>query len=61
MLNIEAKREKFIRHAEHGLNSIRKQFRILGNLSDKSNYEYIEDYVRKVFSELNKTLKKTKT
>ena len=57
----ETKIEKFIRLAEQRVNSILEQFRKLGNLSNTKNYEYNEDDIKKIFVELNKALRNTKT
>ena len=59
--NIENKRDKFVRLAEQRVNVILEQFRKLGNLANTRNYEYTEDDIRKIFFELNKAMKKTKT
>ena len=56
----ETKRDKFVRLAEQRVNNILEQFRKLGNLSNTKNYEYNEEDVKKMFSEINKALKKTK-
>ena len=56
----EIKRDKFVRLAEQRVNLIFEQFRKLGNLSNSKNYEYNEEDVKKIFSELNKVSKKTK-
>jgi len=61
MTNEETKSEKFVRLAEHRVNLIIEQFRKLGNLSNTRNYEYTDDQVKRIFFELNKTLRKTKT
>ena len=56
----ETKKEKFIRLAEQRVNQILEQLRKLGNLSNKRNYEYDDSDIKKIFSELNKELKKAK-
>lgn len=58
--NNETKRDKFVRLAEQRVTSILDQFRKLGSLSNSKNYDYNEEDVKKIFSELNKSLKKTK-
>ena len=58
--NIETKKERFVRLAEQRVNLILEQFRKLGNLSNSRNYAYNEDDIKKIFSELNKTLRKTR-
>lgn len=56
----ETRRNKFVRLAEQRVNLILEQFRKLGNLSNSKNYDYNEEDIKKIFSELNKVLKKTK-
>jgi len=58
--NSETKRDKFVRLAEQRVNLILEQFRKLGNLSNSKNYDYNEEDVKNIFSELNKALKRTK-
>lgn len=59
--NIETKRERFIRLAERRVNVILEQIRKLGNLSSTKNYEYNEDDVKRIFLEINRALRKTKS
>jgi hypothetical protein len=56
----ETKRQRFVRLAEARTNKILEMMRLLGNCSSKSNYEYTEDDVRKIFAVLEKELKNTK-
>ena len=56
----ETKRERFVRIAEARTNRILDNMRLLGNCSSKSNYEYTEEDVRKIFAALEKELKQTK-
>lgn len=56
----ESKRDKFIRLAEARTNKILEMLRLLGNCSSKSNYEYTDEDVRKIFGALEKELKSTK-
>lgn len=52
----ETKREKFVRLAELRTNNAIKQIRLIGNLSNKNNYEYTEDDVRKIFKVLKEEI-----
>ena len=61
MIDKETKSDKFVRLAEQRVNLILEQFRKLGNLSNTRNYDYTDDQAKKIFSELNKALRKTKT
>lgn len=60
LLNKETKRDKFVRLVEQRVNLVLDSFRKLGNLSNTNNYEYKDEDIKKIFSELNKSLKKTK-
>ena len=51
----ESKKEKFIRLAEARTNKILNMMRLLGNCSNKNNYEYTEQDIQKIF----KTLKES--
>ncbi len=56
----ETRHERFKRVASKRTNEILEKVRILGNCSNKSSYEYTEDEVNKIFSEIDKQLKLTK-
>lgn len=56
----ESKRERFVRIAEARTNKILEMMRLLGNCSSKSNYEYTDEDIKKIFSALEKELKNTK-
>ncbi len=60
MANINEKAERFKRVAEGRTNKIIDQIRLLGNCSNKSNYEYSDDDIRKIFSAIECELKETK-
>lgn len=57
---METKREKFVRIVEARTNKIIDMFRLLGNCSNKANYDYTDADVQKVFNTLEKELKATK-
>jgi hypothetical protein len=42
-------REAFVRLAEARTNKILKSLELLGNLSNKSNYSYTDEDIRKIF------------
>lgn len=50
-------RERFVRLAEARTGKLLRSLELLGNLSNKSNYSYTEEDVRKVFQALRKKLK----
>ncbi len=57
---METKRERFVRIAEARTNKILEMIRLLGNCSSKTNYEYSDEDVKKIFNVLEKELKNTK-
>ncbi|MGI6787649.1 MAG: hypothetical protein ACOX5X_03815 [Acholeplasmataceae bacterium] len=57
---MESKHEKFKRIAENRVNRIIDQIRVLGNLSNTSNYEYSLDEVNYIFKTIEIELKNTK-
>jgi hypothetical protein len=57
----ESKNDRFKRIATRRTNEILQKIRVLGNCANRSSYEYSEDEVEKIFSEINKQLKITKT
>lgn len=56
----ESRSERFKRLASKRTNEILEKIRILGNCSNKSSYEYTEEEINKIFSEIDKHLKLTK-
>ena len=57
---METKREKFVRLAEARTNKIIDMIRLLGNCSNKSNYDYTDTDIQKIFLAIDKELKNTK-
>jgi hypothetical protein len=53
----EVKHERFKRVASKRTNDILEKIRILGNCSDRRNYEYSDDEISKIFSGIEKQLK----
>ncbi len=60
MTNTNERKERFKRVAENRTNRIIDQIRLLGNCSNRVNYEYDEDDVRKIFTAIESELKNTK-
>lgn len=60
MATIIEKEERFKRVAENRTNNIINQIRLLGNCANKSNYEYSEEDVKKIFAAIEAELKQTK-
>ncbi|MBI5212371.1 MAG: hypothetical protein HY957_03235 [Nitrospirae bacterium] len=56
----ESRNERFKRIAAKRTNDILEKIRILGNCSNKSSYEYTDEEVNKIFSEIDKQLRLTK-
>lgn len=56
----QEKTERFKRVAENRTNKIIDQIRLLGNCANRSNYEYTEEDVKKIFSAIETELKTTK-
>lgn len=56
----ETKHEKFQRIATNRTNRIIDQLRLLGNCSNRSNYEYTEDEVKRVFNAIEAEMKAQK-
>ena len=56
----ETRNERFKRLAAKRTNEILDKIRILGNCSNKSSYDYSNEEINKIFSEIDKQLKITK-
>lgn len=54
------KRERFEKVAVARTNRIINTVRLLGNCSNKNNYEYSTEDIRKIFYAIEKELRKTK-
>ncbi len=57
---IESSRDKFVRLAESRVNNLIKTIRLLGNLSNRSNYSYSDKDVDMIFRSIEKELKEAK-
>ncbi len=60
MATSQEKMDRFKRVAEKRTNRIIDQIRLLGNCSNRSNYEYTEEDVKKIFSVIDAELKEAK-
>ena len=56
----QEKAERFKRVAENRTNKIIDQIRLLGNCANRSNYEYSDEDIKKIFSAIESELKETK-
>ena len=56
----ENKRERFTRLAVYRTNEVLKKLRVLANCANRSAYEYNEDEVNKIFTEIDRAIKAAK-
>ena len=56
----ESKAEKFERIAQRRVTELVSKIRLIGNLSDKRNYDYTEDHVRQIFEALESEVRACK-
>ena len=49
---MESKREKFVKLSEARVNKVLNSLHLIGNLSNRSVYEYSEEDIRKIFKAL---------
>lgn len=54
---METRKEKFIRLATYRTNLVLEKLRILGNLSNKTNYDYSDEDVNKIFAAIDSQLR----
>lgn len=57
---MEEKSKKFKKLAENRTNYTLNMLRLLGNLSNRANYNYTEEEVNKIFSEIERKTKEVK-
>jgi hypothetical protein len=53
-------RERFKRLASLRTNAVLARLKVLGNCANRNNYEYTEEDIRKIFSEIERKLKEVK-
>lgn len=56
----ESKNQRFKRVAERRTRAILRSLRILGNCGNRGNYSYVEEEIRKIFSEIDRAVKKAR-
>jgi len=56
----ETNRNRFIRLATLRTNTVLKRLKVLGNCANRSVYEYTEQDINKIFSEIDRAVKDTK-
>lgn len=57
---MENRRERFKRLATYRTNLVLEKLRILGNLSNKTNYDYTDEEITKIFNAIESHLRVTK-
>ncbi len=57
----EAKKERFKKLAVYRTNEVLKRLKVLGNCANRSAYEYTEEEINKVFSEIEKKVREVKS
>lgn len=57
---MDEKRDKFVELAEARVNRAMKDLQLIGNLSNRSAYEFSEGDIKKMFSALQKALDNAK-
>jgi len=58
--NQEQNRERFRRLGTQRTNSVLKRLKVLGNCSNRSAYDYTEEEINKIFSEIERRARETK-
>ncbi len=56
----EEKRERFKRLGTQRTNMVLQKIRVLGNCANRSAYEYTEEEINKIFSEIDRRAKEAK-
>jgi len=60
MSQINNKRDRFLRVAERRTNNILKNMRLLGNCSNRQNYDFGPEDVRKIFQAIESEYRRVK-
>lgn len=55
-MQLSVRREKFVKLAEARVSKALKEFQLIGNLSNRSAYEYTDEDVKQMFRALQKAL-----
>lgn len=59
-MDVKEKRDRFVRIAEQRTNNVLDAMRLLGNCSNKSNYDYSDHDIKRIFGAIERELKNTK-
>jgi hypothetical protein len=54
------KRERFKRLATQRTNTVLQRLKVLGNCANRSAYEYSEEEINRIFSEIERRVRETK-
>lgn len=57
----QSSRESFVRLAESRVNNAIRMLRLIGNLSNRSNYSWTDEDVEKIFRTLEREMKNART
>lgn len=60
MNNQNKKRERFKKLAVYRTNGVLKRLKVLGNCANRSAYEYTEEEINKIFSEIERKIREIK-
>ena len=60
MDNKELKRDRFKRLAAQRTNSVLQKLKVLGNCSNRSAYDYTDEEVNKIFTEIERRVREVK-
>ena len=58
---MEVREERFKRLAEYRTNEVLKRLKVLGNCANRSAYDYTEEEINKIFSEIERKVRETKS
>jgi CHASE1-domain containing sensor protein len=59
--NQEQNRERFKRLATQRTNMVLQKLKVLGNCANRSAYDYTEEDINKIFSEIERRVRETKS
>lgn len=57
----DKKRERFKRLASQRTNAVLQKLKVLGNCANRSAYEYTEEEINKIFSEIERRVREMKS
>jgi hypothetical protein len=58
---MDDKKERFKRLATQRTNALLQKLKVLGNCSNRSAYDYSEEEINKIFSEIERRVRETKS